>query len=111
MDAIALFQNGVPIRLPGERWAHIVKRHEDLNNKQPEVLATVSNSVCILSGDEGELLTLRKLEPGKWLVVVYRELLYNSCVFINVDYVAVRRIEKDVHIGLNHYLWRIIKKN
>lgn len=80
MDAIALSQNGVPIRLPDERWAHIAKRHEDLNNKQPEVLATVSNPVRILSGDESELLALRELEPGKWLVVVYRELVNDGFI-------------------------------
>lgn len=34
MDAIALSQNGIPIRLPDERWEHIVKRHDDLTSKQ-----------------------------------------------------------------------------
>lgn len=75
MNAIALSQNGILIRLPDERWAHITKRHEDLKNKQLEVLATISNPTRILSGDEGELLALKELEPGKWLVVAYRELI------------------------------------
>lgn len=73
MDAIALSQNGILIRLPDERWEHIVKRHADLSGKQSEVLTTISNPTRILAGDRGELLALRELEPGKWLVVAYQE--------------------------------------
>ena len=75
MDAIALSRNGILIRLPDERWQHIVIRHEDLSSKRLEVLETVSNPTRILAGDEGQLLALRELEPRKWLVVAYRELI------------------------------------
>jgi hypothetical protein len=37
-------------------------------------LETVSNPTRIYAGGAGELLAGRKLETGKWLVVVYREL-------------------------------------
>ena len=81
MNAIALSRNGVPIRLSDERWQHIVMRHSDLDGKQLEVLAAISSPVRIISGDADELLTLLELEPGKWLVVVYRELVDDG--FIN----------------------------
>ncbi len=80
MDAIALSKNGIPIRLPEERWEHILQRHQDLATIQSEVLVTVSNPARILTGDEGELLAIRELEPEKWLVVVYRELIEDGFI-------------------------------
>jgi len=40
-----------------------------------EVLETVAKPDRVLSGGEGELLAVRELFPGKYLVVVYRELV------------------------------------
>ena len=39
-----------------------------------EVLENVSQPERVLAGGEGELLAVRTLEVGKFLVVVYREL-------------------------------------
>lgn len=75
MDAITLSRNGILVRLSDERWQHIVVRHADLDGKQTEVLTAISSPARILAGDEGELLALQELEPGKWLVVAYRELI------------------------------------
>jgi hypothetical protein len=70
---IAVSRNGVTIRLPDERWEHIVERHNVLADKQQLVLDTISNPDRILTGNEGALMALRELESGRWLVVVYRE--------------------------------------
>ena len=75
MDAIALSQNGVSVWLSDERWQRIVIRHADLDGKQSEVLAAISDPARILAGDGGELLALRQLEVEKWLFVAYRELV------------------------------------
>lgn len=69
-----LSRNGVPIRLPDERWSHIEYEHDDLVGLKDEVLYTVGQPDRILAGGEGELLAVRGLEQGKWLVVVYKEL-------------------------------------
>lgn len=37
------------------------------------MLETVADPTRIFGGGDGELLATRELEPGKWLVVVYRE--------------------------------------
>ena len=66
-------KNGVPIRLTDERWLHITEEHGELTGLQSEVVATVANPTTILAGNQGELLATRKVEPGKYLVVVYRE--------------------------------------
>jgi hypothetical protein len=70
---IALSHNGVSIRLPDERWEHIVERHDILADKQQLVLDTISSPDRILVGNEGALMAVRELEPDRWLVVIYRE--------------------------------------
>jgi hypothetical protein len=70
---IAISRNGLPIRLPDERWQHIIERHSILVDQQEFVLDTLSNPTRILDGNNGALMAMRELEPGRWLVVVYRE--------------------------------------
>ena len=65
--------NGVPIRLTDERWAHITEEHGELAGLRSEVVETVTNPTAIFAGKQGELLATREVEPGKYLVVVYRE--------------------------------------
>lgn len=74
MDAIALSKNGIPIRLPDERWQHVFTDHPELIDQKTEVLEVVSNPECIFEGNNGELLAIREIQPGKWLMVAYREL-------------------------------------
>jgi hypothetical protein len=66
-------KNGLLIRLTEERWSHIIDEHGELSDLRAEVLRTVSDPERILAGNDGALLALRTMEPGKWLVVVYRE--------------------------------------
>jgi len=71
--AVVPSKNGVPIRLTGERWAHIVDEHGELAHMQQEVLETVEQPERILAGRAAELLAVREVETGKCLVVVYSE--------------------------------------
>lgn len=66
-------QNNVPIRLTEERWTHILEEHGELAQMQQQILDTVIKPDRLLAGGAGELLAIREIEPGKWLVVVYRE--------------------------------------
>jgi len=66
-------RNGIPIRLPDERWQHIIDEHAELVGLREEALATVRDAERVLRGNAGELLAVRTLEPGKAMVVVYRE--------------------------------------
>jgi hypothetical protein len=67
-------KNGVPIRLTEERWSHIMDEHRELEGLELAVLETVSDPERVLAGGAGELLAVRTHEPGKWLVVAYREI-------------------------------------
>ena len=73
-------KNGVPIRLTDERWTHITEEHAELAELRLEVLEAVSQPERILAGGEGEVLALREMEVGKFLVVVYRELEANGFI-------------------------------
>ena len=73
MISIVTSKGGVPIRLTDERWAHITEEHCELAGLRLEVLETVGNPDRILGGAAGELFAMRELEPGKFLLVVYRE--------------------------------------
>lgn len=66
-------KNGVPIRLTEERWGHIMDEHRELEGLELAVLEAVSDPERVLTGGAGELLAVRTHEPGKWLVVAYRE--------------------------------------
>ena len=66
-------KNGVPIRLTDERWAHITDEHGELASLRLEIVVTVANPTWIFTGNQGELLAVQEIEPGKYLVVVYRE--------------------------------------
>ena len=66
-------KNGVSIRLTDERWTHITEEHCEIAGLRSEVLETVLQPKRILVGGDGELIALRELEQGKYLVVVYRE--------------------------------------
>jgi len=69
-----LSKNDTPIRLTDERWAHIVEEHCELAGMRLEVLETVASPSRILEGKAGELLAVREINPGKHLVVIYKEL-------------------------------------
>ena len=75
MTDTVLSKNAVPIRLTDERWAHITEEHGELAGYRLDVLETVIEPLRILAGGAGELLAIREVELGKYLVVVYRELI------------------------------------
>jgi|SRR5207248_10856371 len=70
----ATSRNGIAIRLTEERWNHITEEHGELTGLKAQVLKAIADPVRILEGGEGELLGVRELNLGKFVVVVYREL-------------------------------------
>jgi hypothetical protein len=62
------------IRLPDERWQHILTSHPEMANYRLLALDVLTNPERILEGGAGELMSIREVESRKWLVVVYREL-------------------------------------
>lgn len=85
---------GVLIRLTDERWAHIAEEHCEMAGLRLEVLEAVANPERVLAGGAGELLAVRPLEAGKWLVAVYREMSQDGFVitaFLTRRFAALSR--------------------
>ena len=66
--------NGVPIRLPYERWYHISENHDDLAGHFFDVLETVENPDAVVRGNKGTLKATRNMGKDNWMVVVYKEI-------------------------------------
>lgn len=71
---ISQSKNGVPIRLTEQRWLHITEEHSEMAGYYFEVLETIQEPGAIYEGKVGELLAVKEIEPGKYLVVVYKEM-------------------------------------
>lgn len=65
--------NGVTIRLPDERWVHIIEEHAEMAGYLYDVLETVQEPLAVFAGNAGELLAAREIETGKYIIVAYRE--------------------------------------
>jgi hypothetical protein len=78
-DAVLSIKH-IPIRQTDERWVHITEEHCELAGMRLEILETVANPEIILAGGAGELLAVRKFNLGKYLVVVYRELVNDGFI-------------------------------
>ncbi len=74
MTVTVISKNGIPIRLTDERWVHITEEHSELAGMRLEVLETIAQPVRIVAGGAGELLAVREVEPGKFLVVAIANL-------------------------------------
>ncbi|MFZ5910981.1 MAG: hypothetical protein ACOYYU_13290 [Chloroflexota bacterium] len=65
--------NGVAIRLSAERWIHIVEEHAELAGYYYDILETIQQPLAVFAGNSGELIAAREIEPGKYLIAIYRE--------------------------------------
>lgn len=86
--------NGVPIRLTGERWSHIVVRHPEMKEYQRQVADTVSSPDFVAKGTHGEFKAARlysDLPMGpRYIIVVYREVRPDD------GFIITARISSDV---------------
>ena len=88
MPDTVLSKLGIPIRFTQEAWDHILQGHSELAENRRLILNSIKNPDYVVDGDEGELLAVKQLDSGKWLVVVYRELAVDG--FIITAYVTGR---------------------
>ena len=66
--------NGTPIRLPAERWKHLVYYHPEMVDYYAEILGTIADPERIFEGRRGEWIAVREHSPGKYFAVIYREI-------------------------------------
>ena len=83
-------RNQVPIRLPQERWEHILRQHPEMTNQKDLVLETLGDPDLIQEGDLGTLLAIRLYAESpltrKHLVVVYKEISKTDGFVLTTSY-------------------------
>jgi hypothetical protein len=73
MTETARSRNGIPIRLPDERWIHLTEGHSEMAGYYSEVLEVVEDPDAVYEGSSGELLAVKEMKTDKYIVVVYKE--------------------------------------
>jgi len=92
-------KNGVLIRLTEERWFHITEEHSEMAGYYFEVLETLQEPGVIYKGNAGELLATKEIEPGKYLVVVHKEISKDEGFVITAFLTKrVKQIERRIRI-------------
>lgn len=92
--------NNIPIRLPAERWKHIVTRHPELKGLRSQVSTVIRSPELIVIGSQGEHIAARReSDKQHWLVVIYRQGLSSGFV------ITAFRARKISHLKNRPTLW------
>jgi hypothetical protein len=90
MKNITYSVNNIPIRLPDERWSHIVENHNDIAGYYYDVLEAVTNPTWILEGDEDELWAVKLISKRKAFLVIYKESKEHNDGFIITAFITTK---------------------
>ena len=66
--------HGVPIRLTGERWTHIIEARDELAGRLPDVLATIEQPDWVTQGYNGARVAWKGFGTKNYMAVVYKEI-------------------------------------
>jgi hypothetical protein len=97
----AVSRFGIRIRLTDARWAHIIEEHAELAGMRSDVSAAAELADRVVMGALGEslaILAIKEMEPGKWLVVVYREAEDDGFVVTAFSTRRVRSLEQRLQL-------------
>ena len=88
-------KNGVPVRLTDERWLHITAEHAEMAGHADDVLAAIENPEAVYEGKAEELLAVKEVEAGKYVVAVYKEVSKEDGFVIAAYFMSgIKRMEK-----------------
>jgi len=82
--------NGVPIRLPDERWQHIIEGHEDLANYYDDVLSVLERPEVVFQGRSGSLIAVKSYGRRGQLAIFYREVSLDDGFVITARFLRAR---------------------
>ena len=84
---IAISVNGIPIRLPDERWEHIIDGHANLANYRDDVLDVIQEPDEVRFGYGGAFIALRGYGKQRYLAVIYKEVSEKDGFIITARFV------------------------
>ncbi len=96
MEETIVSNNGVPIRLPEERWVHIVENHDDVAGHMDDVLDAVESPDLIIKGYGDALIALKKVKEDKFLAVVYKEIEPTDGFIITAYFSSKIKLDREV---------------
>jgi hypothetical protein len=72
---VVLSHLGIPIRIPKERWDHVILGHPEMLEYELEMIETLSQPDLIFQGNNEEKIAVKDYlgNLGKFIVVVYKE--------------------------------------
>lgn len=71
---IAYSVNGVPVRIPSERWEHIVENHDELAGRLEDVILVIEEPDWVTQESRGSLAAWKGYGKSGFLVAYYKEL-------------------------------------
>ena len=89
---LARSYSGVTVRLPSERWRHISQNHPEMTGFLNDVIATVEAPDEVRAGNNDARIAVREIEPGKALVVVYKETSIEDGFVITAFFTRERKL-------------------
>jgi hypothetical protein len=96
---IAISVNNHKIRMPNERWLHIMDEHPEMAELYQDILETITLPDFLYLGNQGELLAVRFFEnKHKYIIVVYKETEFDdgfvitSFITSKIDYLFKRTL-------------------
>lgn len=91
MENFALSVNNIPVRLPSERWEHIVENHNDMAGYYYDVLEAVTTPTWIVEGDgKDEFWAVKLISDRKAFLVIYKESKANSDGFVITAFITTK---------------------
>jgi hypothetical protein len=96
MEEIIVSKNGAFIRLPEERWVHIVENHDDMAGYMDDVLDAVENPDFIIKGYRDALIALKEIRENKFLAVVYKEIEQVDGFIITAYFSSKIKLDREV---------------
>ena len=99
MSAVVFSVNNIPIRLPDERWIHIVENHDDMAGYYDQVLDTVENADFVIKGYEGAYIALQTITKKKYLAVIYKE-------FIDDGFIITAYFTSRIKMESEEIIWK-----
>lgn len=91
---VAWSKNNIPIRLPEERWFHITEEHSEMAGYYFEVLETIEEPEAIYEGKFDELIAVKEIAKGKYIVAIYKELSSEDGFVITAFLTRKKKLDK-----------------
>ncbi len=87
--------NKIPIRIPDERWIHILENHDDLSGYIDDILDVIEFPDYVIKGYKEAKIALRIIRSDKFLAAVYKETSITDGFLITAYFTSKINLENE----------------